>query len=114
MMPAVRTPADAAIRTPVEVKLKPGFRYNTSKRVIETDKGKELRLGDLPKGTRIVHKVPALANAKPETLSKPERELRQYLQVIFPAGETPADFIEKIRTWPGVEDVWLGPEISLP
>ena len=115
MIPAVRTSGHAAPGAAVEVKLKSGFRYNSSKRGFESDSGKEfLPAGELPKNTRIVHKVPALAKAKLETLSKPEKELRQYVQVILPPGESPADYVETIRAWPGVEAAWVTPEISLP
>ena len=69
---------------------------------------------DLPKNTRIVYKVPALAKADPAKLSKSERDLRRYMQVILPKGESPADYIEAIRAWPSVEDAWVAPEISLP
>ena len=47
-------------------------------------------------------------------LSKPEKDLRRYMQVILPDGESPADYIKTIRAWPSVEEAWLPPEISLP
>jgi hypothetical protein len=36
------------------------------------------------------------------------------VQVILPAGESPADYVDLIRAWPSVEEAWVGPEISLP
>ena len=115
MMPAVPPPRSAGIRTPVEVKLKPKYRYDPSKRVFESDKGERYKpSGDLPKNTRIVPKVPALAQVHAKKLSKYEKDLQRYLQVILPEGESPGDYVEKIRRWPGVEDAWVAPEVSLP
>jgi hypothetical protein len=115
MMPAVPVPRSAGIRTPVEVKLKPKYRYDSSKRVFESERGERFKpSGDLPKHTRIVPKVPALAQAHPAKLSKYEKELQRYFQVILPEGESPADYVEAIRRWPGVEDAWVAPEVSLP
>lgn len=114
-MPAVPLPQNAGIRTPVEVKLRPKWSYDSSKRVFESDSGERFKpSGELPKGTRIVYKVPALAEADPATLSKHEKELRRYMQVILPEGESPADYVEAIRAWPSVEEVDVAPEISLP
>ncbi len=115
MMPAVPLPQSAGIKTPVEVKLKPKYRYDSSRRVFESDTGERFKpSGDLPKNTRIVYKVPALAEADPARLSKHEKDLRRYMQVILPEGESPADYVETIRAWPSVEDAWVAPEISLP
>jgi hypothetical protein len=115
MIPAVRLPKSAGIRTPVEVKLKSKCRYDSSRRVFESESGERFNpSGDLPSKTRIVHKVPSLAAADPATLSRHERELRRYLQVILPHGESPADYVAAIRSWPCVEDAWVAPEVSLP
>jgi len=115
MMPAVPPPRSAGIRTPVEVKLKPKYRYDPSRRVFESDRGERFKpAADLPKKTRIVHKVPALAQARPADLSKYEKDLQRYVQVILPEGESAAHYVEKIRRWPGVEDAWVAPEVSLP
>jgi hypothetical protein len=115
MMPAVSVPQGAGIKTPVEVKLKPRYRYDPSKRVIESDSGKQFKpSGELPKNTRIVYKVPALAAADPARLSKHEKDLRRYLQVILPEGESPEKYVETIRAWPSVEDAWVAPQVSLP
>ena len=69
---------------------------------------------DLPKDTRIVYKVPALADADESGLSKPEKELRRYMQVILPPGVSPQDFVEIVRAWPSVEEASVGPDVSLP
>jgi hypothetical protein len=114
MMPAVSVPPNV-IRTPVEVKLKPHYRYDSNRRVFESDSGAQFKpSGDLPKNTRIVYKVPALAEANVLKLSKWEKSLRQHMQVILPAGVSPADYVEIIRAWPSVEEAWVAPEISLP
>jgi hypothetical protein len=115
MIPAVQVPRGAGIKTPIEVKLKPRYRYDPARRVFESDSGKVFKpAADLPKKTRIVHKVPALAVADPKTLSRHERDLGRYLQVILPEGKSPADYVETIRSWPGVEAAWVAPEVSLP
>jgi len=115
MMPTVPPPQNAGIRVPVEVKLRRRYRYDPEKRVFESESGARFKpSGDLPKNTRIVNKAPALAAADPAGLSKSERDLQRYVQVILPEGESPADYLQIIRAWPSVEEVWLAPEISLP
>jgi hypothetical protein len=68
--------------------------------VFESDSGKRFKPSDLPKNTRIVYKVPALAAADPVKLSRYEKDLRRYMQVILPEGASPADYVEIIRAWP--------------
>jgi hypothetical protein len=115
MMPAVPVPRNAGIRTPVEVKLKPRYKYDPSRRMFESESGERFKpSGDLPKNTRIVYKVPALAQSDPAKLSWYEKDLRRYVQVILPEGESPADYVEAIRAWPSVEEAWVAPEMSLP
>jgi hypothetical protein len=115
MMPAVPVPRSAGIRVPVEVRLKPQYRYDSSRRVFASKSGERFDpSGDLPTNTRIVHKVPALAEADLGTLSPSERDLRRYVQVILPEGVAAADYVEIVRRWPCVEDAWVAPEISLP
>jgi hypothetical protein len=63
---------------------------------------------------RIVYKVPNLARTKEANLSKDERDLRRYMQVILPAGESPAEYVNMIRDWPCVVEAHVAPEISLP
>src|SRR5215813_10433497 len=115
MIPAVTIPRSAGIRRPVEIKLKPKYWYDSRKRIFASASGKQFKpFAALPKNTRIVYKVPALAERDPATITKHERDLQRYMQIILPQGESPADYIETIRTWPSVEDVWLAPEFSLP
>ena len=97
------------------MKLKRKYRYDPKRRMFESDSGDRFNPADeLPKNTRIVYKVPALVTADPAKLSKSEKELRRYMQVILPEGVSPADYVEAIRAWPCVEDAWVAPEISLP
>ena len=115
MIPAVRHPQNAGIKVPVEVKLKRKYSYDSSRRVFRSESGEQFKpSGSLPKNTRIVYKVPALADVDAAKLSNAEKDLRRYMQVILPEGESPADYVEAIRAWPSVEEAWIAPEISLP
>ena len=114
-MPAVPAPKSAAISVPVELKLKRNYKYDSRKRVFESGSGTSFDpYRDLPKDTRIVYKVPALAAADEAGLSKPEKDLRRYMQVILPPGVSPQDFVDIVRAWPGVEEASVGPDVSLP
>ena len=116
MMPAVRAPRNAAIRIPVEVKLKPRYRYDSEKTCLrDPASGARFKPGnDLPGKTRIVYKVPALAGMDAAKLSKWERDLQRHMQVILPEGASPQDYVDIIRAWPSVEEAWVAPEVSLP
>ena len=115
MIPAVRLPRNSKIRTPVDLKLKPKWRFEPSRRVFESDSGEKFApRGDLPKNSKIVYKVPNLAGANEAKLSKYERDLRRYMQVILPAGESPADYVNVICSWPCVAEAYVAPEVSLP
>ena len=115
MIPAVPLPQGSGFKVPVELKLKPDWRYDSKKHAFVSESGERFKpTGDLPKRTRLVYKIPELAVANPEELSKYEKELRLYMQVILPEGESPAKYVEAIRAWPSVEDANTGPEISLP
>ena len=70
--------------------------------------------GALPAGSRIVYKVPNLAQADASSLNEHERELRRYMQVILPHGESPAKYLRAVRAWPSVEEAQVGPAVSLP
>jgi hypothetical protein len=115
MMPAVPAPKNAGISIPVELKLKRNYSYDSRKRVFESSSGTRFNpFKDLPKDTRIVYKVPALAAADEAKLSESERELRRYMQVILPPGAAPQDYVDAVRAWPGVEEASVGPDVSLP
>jgi hypothetical protein len=112
MMPAVPPPGH--IRVPVDVKLKRGWRYVPERRVFESGSGESFAPRGLPRTTRIVYKAPALARADEATLSKPEKDLRRYLQVILPPGVAAADYVRLIRAWPSAEEAHVAPQVSLP
>jgi hypothetical protein len=115
MIPAVPVPKTAKIKVPLEVKLREDCWFDPGKRVFRSNSGAEFSpRGKLPKKSRIVHKIPSLAQADPTGLTKDERELRRYVQVILPGKESPAQYVKEIRTWPCVERVYVGPEVSLP
>src|SRR3977135_1945192 len=111
MMPAVPLPGH--IRVPLDLKLKRGWRFVPERRVVESDSGEKFA-PRLPRNTRIVYKAPVLARADEATLSKHEKELRRYLQMILPPGESAADYVRIVRAWPGVEEVQVAPHVSLP
>ena len=103
------------MRTPLDFKLKPGWRFDEKRRVFKSDSGQEFSpRGTLPARSRIVYKVPTLAQADVAKLDAHERELRRYMQVILPHGESPAKYLLAVRAWPSVEDAQAGPEVSLP
>jgi hypothetical protein len=114
MIPAVPLPAKSRIRIPVEVKLKPGWRFDSRGRAFESASGERFVPRELPQKTRIVHKTPALARADASKLSGPERELTRYLQIILPEGESPERYVEAIRSWAPVEEAHVAPLPSLP
>jgi hypothetical protein len=114
-IPVARVPAKSGIRIPVEIKLKPGWRYVASRRAFESSRGERFApRSDLPKNSRIVYKVPKLAEADTRQLSRHERELSRYMQVILPAGEAPENYVKAIGAWPCVAEVQVGPDVSLP
>jgi hypothetical protein len=115
MIPAVTLPEKSKVRIPVDLKLKPGWKFDPSHRFFESDSGERFTpRGDLPKKSRIVHKVPSLVRADPSKLSKDERDLQRYLQLILPASESPADYVALVRKWPCVAEAHIAPEMSLP
>ena len=115
MIPAVPLPADSKVRTPIDLKLKSNWRFDTSRRVFESASGDKFDpRGELPKNSKIVYKIPSLVAANVAELSKHERDLRRYMQVILPAGESPAGYIDAVRAWPSVAEVQVAPEVSLP
>lgn len=112
MIPSVPPPA-GRVRTPVDLKLKPDWRFDTRRRVFVSDKGKEFA-PKLPKRSRIVYKIPALAAARKDALSKDEQDLQLYMQVILPEGESPADYLDTVRIWPCTASAEIAPQIELP
>jgi hypothetical protein len=114
MIPAVPVPPNSKIKIPVDVKLKRQWRFEPERRLFESASGEKFAPAGLPKHTRIVHKVPSLARRPSSKLSRQERELSRYVQVILPAGESPADYVNAVRRWPSVEEAHVAPVVSLP
>jgi hypothetical protein len=114
-IPAVPLPKDGGVRTPLDVKLKSGWHFDTKLGTFESDAGEKFSpRGELPKGSRIVYKVPNLARADPSRLNEHERDLRRYMQVILPRGESPDKYLQVVRSWSSVEEAHIGPDVSLP
>jgi hypothetical protein len=115
MIPGVSLPKNSRIRTPVALKLKPRWQFDSRRRIFRSESGEKFTpRGDLPKNTKIVYKVPSLTSTSEAKLSKYEKDLRRYMQVILPAGKSPADYVDIIRTWPSVAEAHVEPEVSLP
>jgi hypothetical protein len=115
MIPGVPLPANSRIRRPVDLTLKLGWRFDPNRRVFISEAGERVTpRGDLPKGSRVVAKVPSLASADEASLSPAERDLRRYVQVILPPTVPPDRYVEAVRAWPCVERADLAPEVSLP
>ena len=114
-VPAVPLPTDGSIRTPIDFTLKSGWSFDTKHRVFTSESGEKFSpLSGLPKGSRVVYKVPRLARAEVATLSKPERALRRHMQLILAAGEPAAKYLRALQAWPAVEEAHLSPQVSLP
>ena len=115
MIPAVKVPQGVGIKIPVDFKLRPQWRFNTARRVFESDSGESFSpRGALPKNSKIVYKVPSLAEASAVTLSEAEQDLQSYMQAILPEGMVAADYVEAIRSWPCVAEAHVAPQVSLP
>lgn len=113
--PGVPLSPNSSIRTPVDVKLKSGWRFERKRRVFRSDTGEEFKPStELPTNTKIVYKVPSLADANEAELSGHQMALRRYMQVILPKGQSPADYVELVRSWPCVAEAHLSPVVSLP
>ena len=114
-MSVPEVPQPPGVRTPIDVTLKAAWSYDPDTRTFTSSSGATFALrGLLPKGTKVVHKTPTLARRDPSTLSAAEQDLRRYLQVILPVGESPATYVARVRAWPPVEDAQPGPSVSLP
>lgn len=95
--------------------LKSGWSFDTRRRIFKSERGETFSpLGDLPDGSRIVYKVPALARADARKLDKHERALRRYMQLVLQAGEQPATYLRTVTAWPPVEEAHVAPQVSLP
>ncbi len=113
MYPAVKPPKGLIAR-PIDFKLKPGWRYDEAGRIFLGARGDRFAPPPFPMKTRIVYKVPILARAGRKGLSKAERDLQRYMQVVLPASHAPEDLVTVIESWPCVEEAHPAPEVSLP
>lgn len=114
MIPAVPPPKRAKIARPVQLSLKPGWRYDERRALFISSSGETFMPQGLPRRSRVVYTVPSLARAARKRLSRAERDLQRYMQVIFPLSRRPEDQLEAVRAWPCVEHADVAPEISLP
>jgi hypothetical protein len=115
MAPHTPVPKGAKILRPVELRLKPGWRYDERNARFVADDGEQCAPGeDLPKGSRIALKLPALARPGRAALSKPEKELLRFVQVLLPARFSAADYVDRISSWPCVAEVRVAPAVGLP
>jgi hypothetical protein len=109
------TDLPAGVSPHLDVRLKPGWRFDRLRSALVSETGQSLRLrGRLSTDVRIVPMVPTFADADPNSLSEDERLLGRYLQVLLPPGADPNDMIAKLRALDGVESVSSPPRIGLP
>ena len=114
-IPEVPLPTDGSVRTPIDFTLKAGWSFETKNRIFTSENGETFSpFAGLPKGSRIVYKVPRLARASVSKLSDAERALRTHMQLILPAGETATAYRREVQAWPVVEAARVGPQVSLP
>ena len=114
-VPAVPLPSDGRFPTPIDFTLKSGWAFDTKRRLFIAERGETFSpFSDLPKGTRIVYKVPQLARADRKKLSAAERDLTRYMQVILPAGAKASKYRAAVQSWPSVDAAQEGPVVSLP
>jgi hypothetical protein len=111
--PAVSAPKELSGRA-IEFKLRPGWLYDEVKRVFVDPEGVEFAAPRLPKNSRVVYKVPSLARSAAKGLSKAEKDLRRYMQVILPSRRSGKAVLQSLQSLPAVEQAHLAPEISLP
>jgi hypothetical protein len=117
MHPFEKGPPDLplGVSTHLDVRLKPGWRFDRRRRSLVPAAGNPVSLrGLLPSGTKIVPMVPSLADAEPKGLSDDEQLLARYLQVVLPSGTNPTDPAAVLRDLDGVELVSTPPRIGLP
>ena len=112
MFPSIPPPKELVGKS-IDCKLKPGWRYDEKRAVFVGPKG-EAHQASLPKGARIVYKVPNLSSSSRRSLSPAERDLSRYLQVILPTGRGVEKLVPLVQSWPAIEEAHVTPQISLP
>lgn len=113
MYPSVPPPVSVQVLRPVDFKLKTGWRYDEAAKEF-VGPAREKFVPALPKGARIVFKVPDLARSRRRNLSDGEKELQRYMQVILPAAVKAEKFAPKVAEWPCADDSRAAPNVSLP
>jgi hypothetical protein len=99
----------------LEVRLKPGWRFDRRRRALVSEADQLVRLRSLlPTSTKITPMVPSLADADPASLSEDEQQLARYLQVVLPPGTDPTDLVATLRDLDGLESVSTPPRMGLP
>jgi hypothetical protein len=99
----------------LEVRLKPGWRFDARRRALVFGKQPVLRLrGLLPAGARVTHMVPSLATSDPASLSEDEQQLARYLTVTLPPGADPAGLASALRGLDAIDEVSSPPAVALP
>jgi hypothetical protein len=106
--------APVKVKPSLDVVLKKGWRFDPDQKVFLGPSGQTVRPGKLPARSRIVLKIPSLAQADSSELSEDEQLLARYLQIILPQGQDAAVLAESVRDWESVESVELPPAIGLP
>jgi hypothetical protein len=102
------------VSTHLDIRLKSGWRFDASRRVLISPAGEKIGLRELlPDGIRVVPVMPSLAAARPETLSEDEQLLARCLQVVLPARADPANVADLLRSLEGIERVDTPPAIGL-
>ncbi len=115
IMGAGANKAPKGLRPSLDIRLAAEWRYADTREIFVSSSGEEFSpAADMPKGTRIRYMSPHLAKADRATLTADERNLAQYLQVIFPKGTSVDPYLAVIGKWPSVERVERPPEVSLP
>ena len=108
-------PTDGSIRGSIDFTLKSGWSFDAKHHTFTSESGeKSALLSGLPKGSKVVYKVPRLARAKAARLSDAERTLQRHMQVILPAGAPASEYLRAVRAWPAVEKAHVSPQVSLP
>lgn len=113
MFPSVPPPKELVGKS-IDCKLKPGWRYDEERAVFVGPKDETLAPASLPKGARILYKVPSLSHSSPRSLSPAERDLSRYLQVILPNARGVEKLLPVVQSWPAIEEAHFAPAISLP
>jgi hypothetical protein len=113
MEPSVPPPRELVGKS-IDCKLRPGWSFDEKREVFLGPKGEVEKPSALPKGTRIVYKVPSLAKRAARSLSEAERDLARYMQVILPSTAGQDQLLSAMQSWPAIEGADPTPQMSLP